>query len=88
MKAFVFLFVLSMTVLQHPEPYPEGVFCTPLGDSVHGIQTADHPCSCKRMDYDPICEGDPIEDRACMQYCTKAHCRCPILCMTPDGEGH
>jgi hypothetical protein len=68
--------------VQEPDEYPPGWFCTPMGDQRNGVQTADHPCSCQRMNTSPDC--DDVEkdshDPACGQYCHEKHCACKITC--------
>lgn len=80
-----------------PAPYPEGVFCTPKGDNVHGFQTEDHPCSCHNMmreDKYGCCDEKVTNDPVCKQWCTEKNCRCPVECIpgrpdetqTPNAE--
>ena len=68
----------------HPDPYPKGQFCTPKGIMVDGYQTADHPCSCKRMAQDCDEGSEVAEDAKCNQWCHKDHCGCPVSC--PEGH--
>src|ERR1700681_4928689 len=96
MKLYAGLLLLALaggvTLAQvEPPEYPEGVACSPSGDVAGGVViNPDHPCHCKRMDHDPICEGIPIEEGKCLQYCRHGHCSCPITCdpqpKTPDTE--
>lgn len=72
---------------RHPDPYPEGWFCTPRGTYKNGQQTTEHPCRCQRMDHDPQCEGLPIEDLRCEQWCHAKHCNCPIKCVPVEQTG-
>lgn len=71
-----------------PDPYPEGVYCTHDGDIDHGVLTGEHKCGCTRVDRDPLCEGTPIENSICRQFCTHRSCKCPITCTVepPNGD--
>ena len=77
--------VVAGLLLQHPEEYPQGWFCTPKGTVKHGQQTPDRPCHCVRMDYDTHCEGVPTESSLCLQWCHKQHCACPVTCAPGQG---
>ncbi len=86
----VLAFVVSFAVsyVQEPPEYPEGLSCSPAGMLAGGKvidASPDHHCACKRMDADPLCEGEPIEEASCLQYCRHGHCSCPVLC---DGKSH
>lgn len=38
-------------------------------------------CACHRVDTHPLCEGEPIEDRAtCRVNCFTSHCHCEVHC--------
>lgn len=77
---------LSLAALQEPPIYPEGMYCTPRGDVVQGVQTPDHPCRCKRMaDPEDSCET-VRESSECLQWCHKEHCKCPIACESPKAH--
>jgi hypothetical protein len=72
-----------------PNEYPSGVYCTPHGDLYKGVQTPDHPCSCKNMfrqDDDGCCDQRVTNDPVCMQWCHEQHCSCPKTCIAghPD----
>lgn len=84
MRLIVLALALVALAAQEPAPYPDGAYCTPKGDLVNGLQTPDHPCACHRIDRDPTCEGRPIEDAICKQYCTPSHCGCEIHCEAPE----
>lgn len=103
MKFKVILFALLLTIsslLQLPsqagqwvEPpeYPEGSFCTPMGDSVGGTQTPNHPCHCKRMQEEgkdkDCCNGPVHEDwQHCNQGCHPKKCACPATCTMEHHE--
>jgi hypothetical protein len=81
-RAMLLLWLLGPIVLaQKPSPPfpnheqpPPGWFCSPTAAQ------PDHKCSCKRMDADDLCEGEPQEDTKCLVWCHKQHCRCPIAC--------
>ncbi len=67
-----------------PPEYAKGVYCTPHGDNVFGVQTTDHPCACKNMlreDKDGCCEVPVNNDDACKQWCHEDHCSCPKICI-------
>lgn len=67
-----------------PAPYPEGVFCTPKGDTVLGVETGLHPCACHmvmRESPDGCCDILQANDPVCRQYCTEKHCACPRECV-------
>jgi len=58
----------------HQKP-PDGWFCS------HNDPRPAHKCACVRMDHDPNCEGEPLEDNLrCRVKCHPKHCHCPIVC--------
>lgn len=90
---FSFLLGFEAFVLfgaQNDEPYPgqsqhavppKDWFCTPTAAD------PDHKCACKRMDASaPVCDDPPKEDPVCTVYCHADHCRCPIICVTPEKK--
>lgn len=84
--------VVLVSQQTHPTPYPDGKFCTPLGDRIGAKQTKDHPCECKRHDegypdqpdWKEMCRmGEPVNpthDPKCRQECSEQHCACPVAC--------
>lgn len=83
-----------------PPEYADGVMCSPKGDIFKGLQTPDHPCSCKNMwrDSHPndegCCDERVTNDSTCKQWCHEQHCACPHICVpgkadetaTPDNN--
>ena len=67
-----------------PAPYPKGVYCTPKGDLVHGVQTDLHPCKCHNMvreSKDGCCDVPVTNDPVCAQFCNEAACACKKECI-------
>lgn len=70
-----------------PPEYEPGVMCTPHGDNYKGLQTPDHPCTCKNMyrdsgdDTEEGCNERVTNDAACKQWCHESHCACPRICV-------
>lgn len=91
MKYLALAFLVGfMFAQQEPPEYPDGVSCSPAGTMAGGKvinPSPDHRCSCKRMDADPLCEGEPSHESDCLQWCheDKNHCSCPVVC---DGKSH
>ena len=93
------IFAASFTQSQEPPEYPNGTFCSPVGDVIRGRQTKDHPCACKRHDEadqnDPdnhkMCKAgeatQPSHDAVCKQWCHESKCSCPVACDTAH-HGH
>lgn len=72
-----------------PPKYADGVFCTPKGDRVHGVQTDIHKCECKNMrmqDKDGCCETRVNNDPVCKQYCNEKACACPTTCVNSNYD--
>ena len=90
MKLVLVLAVLALALQAEPPEYPAGTFCTPRGDMVGHLQTADHPCHCARMHVsedtgEPVhgaaCETAPAtHDPQCQQWCHEDHCGCEVSC--------
>ena len=84
--------LLAQQTYSEPPAYPEGVFCTPHGDLAFGVQTTDHPCSCKNMQFQrsndaECCVRAPnTNDASCKQWCNEQHCACPVACVDPANE--
>jgi len=79
--ALILLVIAPVMFAQTPDqPFPnhetppDGWYCSPTAAQ------SDHKCSCKRMDSDELCEGEPQEDAKCKVWCHKDHCRCPVVC--------
>lgn len=70
-------------MIQEPDEYPLGWLCTPSGDRRNGVQTAEHPCACKRMVTTDDCEGEPSHENVCKQWCHERRCGCPVTCEMP-----
>ncbi len=90
MKALWVGISLGALLAQTPAPErppPNGWHCSPRGWITHGMQTPMQPCTCKRMDSDPQCEGPPSYDGACRSKCFEStNCACPVECMpAPPG---
>ncbi len=67
----------AAAVQREPPALPAGEFCETPGHSANPV----HPCSCHRVDYDRLCEGDNLtHDPACEQYCHEDHCHCVSTC--------
>lgn len=59
---------------------PEGFYC-----ETHHTDPAKR-CACHRLDTDPLCEGEPIEDNAkCKVACFRQHCHCQVECQPEAG---
>ena len=89
MKLSTYVLIALVAVFQEPTEYPPGYYCSPQGTiSDNKVIDPAHPCICKRMDHSEDCDGLPIEDAMCMQWCHKDHCGCPVTCQPTKQDAH
>jgi hypothetical protein len=92
MKFYISLLLLALAggaglaQITEPPEYPDNVSCSPAGDTSGGVViNRDHPCHCKPVDHDPMCEGTHRQmGSECNQWCWEKHCSCPTMSCDPQ----